>query len=350
MQINNSHIALISLGRKGGSTDLLQSIVNDVKKTKIPFTVVTSKANESLSQNDNSGQDLLFIKTSKNYLSAIFQVVTLLWKPPMIVRELMERKIQQIYFLQPHYLDFVLIHYFKTLNMHVNYVIHDAHPHPGEWFPPRFLTLRIAKMSNSVICLSSDNFEDMKNFSTTVHHSKLPKYSSRLNSQEIALLKQNVSSDLLFIGRIKKYKGVINLFHALTLLKRSGLRTVIAGEGKLPKNMDSGIEVINRWLDLLEMEKLICTTKFVVLPYIEASQSGIIEMCKALKTPMIVTPVGGLESQMRDGGTGVIASGTSPTSIMEAISKAIEGQIDFFPPVKHIPYLSELIIKQNEGG
>lgn len=350
MQINNSRIALISLGRKGGSTDLLLSVVADIKEAQIPFTIVTSMANESLSQIRNYTDDFLLLKTSKNFIIAIYHVILLLFKPPKILNELKGKRIQQIYFLQPHYLDFVLIRHLKALNIQVGYVIHDAYPHPGEWFPPRFLTLRIAKMSDSVICLNSDNFEDMKRFSKSVCLSKLPKYSSKLSTLEVSFLKQNVSIDLLFIGRIREYKGINNFLHALSLLGKPELRTVIAGEGTLPKKFLVEIELVNRWLDLSEMEKLICAAKFVVLPYIEASQSGIIEMCKTLNTPIIVTPVGGLESQIRDGGTGVIASGTSPKCIMDAICRALEGKIDYFPSAKHTPYLSELIIKRNKGG
>ena len=73
-----------------------------------------------------------------------------------------------------------------------------------------------------------------------------------------------------------------------------------------------------------EIESLISTHSVVVLPYSEASQSGIIPICTALKRPVVVTPVGGLTEQVISGITGIIAASHSAADIASALTLALD--------------------------
>jgi glycosyltransferase involved in cell wall biosynthesis len=68
---------------------------------------------------------------------------------------------------------------------------------------------------------------------------------------------------------------------------------------------------------------LIRSSKLVVLPYIEASQSGVIAIAHSLSTPVVVTPVGGLIDQISVGKNGLIARNIAPESLAEAIEEAL---------------------------
>ena len=59
------------------------------------------------------------------------------------------------------------------------------------------------------------------------------------------------------------------------------------------------------------------------MPYIEASQSGVIAIAHSLSTPVVVTPVGGLIDQISVGKNGLIARDTSPESLAESIDQAL---------------------------
>ena len=61
----------------------------------------------------------------------------------------------------------------------------------------------------------------------------------------------------------------------------------------------------------------------LVLPYIEASQSGLIPIARALGTPVVVTPVGGLPEQVIHGASGVVAQRVTPAAVAEAIDLAL---------------------------
>jgi glycosyltransferase involved in cell wall biosynthesis len=62
----------------------------------------------------------------------------------------------------------------------------------------------------------------------------------------------------------------------------------------------------------------------MVLPYLEASQSGVIAAAYGAHLPVVATPVGGLTEQVADGRTGLLAKGATAKDIADAIRKLIE--------------------------
>ena len=60
-----------------------------------------------------------------------------------------------------------------------------------------------------------------------------------------------------------------------------------------------------------------------MLPYVEASQSGVIAIAHSLSTPVVVTPVGGLMEQVIEGPNGLISEKVTPESLASAIDAAL---------------------------
>jgi len=75
----------------------------------------------------------------------------------------------------------------------------------------------------------------------------------------------------------------------------------------------------NRWIMDDEIPDIFNDAAVVVLPYIEASQSGIIPIAYSLAIPVVATPVGGLQEQVIDGETGLIAKNITPEGIADCI-------------------------------
>ena len=67
------------------------------------------------------------------------------------------------------------------------------------------------------------------------------------------------------------------------------------------------------------MDKLISESHLVVLPYLEASQSGIILKCLALQRPVLITPVGGLPEQVINYVSGIVLPEVSEIALIEGI-------------------------------
>jgi glycosyltransferase involved in cell wall biosynthesis len=135
----------------------------------------------------------------------------------------------------------------------------------------------------------------------------------------------------LFIGRIKKYKGLNTLIKAWEELDQSQIKLLIAGEGRIPKKAkkQKNILTVNKWLNNNEIHQLVANASFLVLPYIEASQSGILKIAAAYNVPCLVTPVGALPDYSRFGHPCIISKSTDRNSLLESLEKAIDGRWEY---------------------
>ncbi len=133
---------------------------------------------------------------------------------------------------------------------------------------------------------------------------------------------------ILFFGRIHEYKGLEYLIKAEPLITQQipDARIVIAGVGenfskyeKLMGIRGSRFIVHNYHIPYQKGAELFQRCSVVVLPYIEASQSGVVSTAYGFSKPVIVTSVGSIPEVVDDGLTGLIV----PPRDSEALAKAI---------------------------
>lgn len=115
----------------------------------------------------------------------------------------------------------------------------------------------------------------------------------------------------LFFGRIDKYKGLPVLLKAYNKMPCGKLPLVVAGSGSLTAEERSlcgneNVILINRYIEDGEMIWLIRNATCVVLPYIEATQSGIIPIAYHYGVPVITSDVDGLTQFVDNGITGFV--------------------------------------------
>lgn len=117
---------------------------------------------------------------------------------------------------------------------------------------------------------------------------------------------------LLFFGRIDKYKGIGFMLEAYREVEEQALPLVIAGSGTLSNEEHailgkiSNVTLINRYISDGEMKWLFSHAAAVVLPYIEATQSGVIPIAYAYSKPVLVSSIPGLTQFVSDGETGKV--------------------------------------------
>ena len=135
------------------------------------------------------------------------------------------------------------------------------------------------------------------------------------DANEIKPVEMNAESDyLLFFGRIDRYKGIGNLLKVYQDISDKALPLVIAGGGNFTEeeksliNQCNNLTVINRYIDDGEMKWLLHHMTAAVLPYIEATQSGIIPLAYLFGKPVVVSNVAGLTQFVANGKTGIICS------------------------------------------
>jgi glycosyltransferase involved in cell wall biosynthesis len=132
---------------------------------------------------------------------------------------------------------------------------------------------------------------------------------------------------ILFFGRIDHYKGLKYLIEAEPFVSKEfpDFKIVIAGQGgdleKYRANISSNphYELHERFIPNEEVPRFFDQASLVVLPYIEASQSGIVAMAFAFGKPVIVTNTGSLAEMVAHNRTGIVI----PSKNAKVLSKAI---------------------------
>jgi starch synthase len=133
--------------------------------------------------------------------------------------------------------------------------------------------------------------------------------------------------NVLFFGRIWPYKGLEHLIRAEPLISREveGLRIVIAGQGedlaryRAMMAHPERFEVHNEFVPRDESADLFRRASLVVLPYIEASASGVLAFAFTFGKPAVVTNVGSLPEVVDDGETGLVVPPGDEKALAEAI-------------------------------
>jgi glycosyltransferase involved in cell wall biosynthesis len=129
---------------------------------------------------------------------------------------------------------------------------------------------------------------------------------------------------LLCFGRLLPYKGLDLLAAAIPLVcANAQVRVVGSGPESdelcalrtLPRT-----SVENRWVPEQEIGDLLAWADAVILPYREASQSGVAAAALAAGRFVVATNVGGLKEQLAGSGRAVLCEPT-PEGIAAAIDK-----------------------------
>lgn len=136
---------------------------------------------------------------------------------------------------------------------------------------------------------------------------------------------------ILFFGQIMEYKGLNYLINAAPKIASSipNLKIVIVGEGDITKYKDSIndntlFEIHNRYIRDEEVAHFFQRASIVVLPYTDASQSGVIPVAYAFKKPVVVTNVGSLAEQVDDNINGFVVPPRDADELSKAIIKLLK--------------------------
>lgn len=134
-------------------------------------------------------------------------------------------------------------------------------------------------------------------------------------------------NQILFFGRIWQYKGLEYLIRAEPLITAElpNIEIVIGGRGedfgryrKLMVHPERFV-VHNEFVTYEKRVELFRRASVVVLPYIEATQSGVVPIAYTYAKPVIATTVGGLPEQVDDGRTGILVPPRDEKKLADAV-------------------------------
>lgn len=137
--------------------------------------------------------------------------------------------------------------------------------------------------------------------------------------------------NFLYFGRIDGYKGLHILADAFALLskKYQNITLTIAGGGDFTDYEEEykkieRVEVINKYILDIEIAELFTRPNTVlVLPYLDATQSGVIGTGFNYLTPIIASDTGGIKEQLFDGAVGRLVQPGDVGSLVTEMEKFI---------------------------
>lgn len=139
---------------------------------------------------------------------------------------------------------------------------------------------------------------------------------------------------VLFFGRINAYKGLGVLLEAWEQVAPQcpEARLVIAGRGyDLPHYRerilrDPQCVLVERFVTVQEVAQLFTEASIVVLPYVEATQSGVLSIAFAFGKPVVVTSVGSLPELVEDGVNGLVVPPRDPQALAAALLQLLRDE------------------------
>jgi len=213
-------------------------------------------------------------------------------------------------------------------------IVHDAQPHSGDWFPGWTWSLRREIAASDALITLSQHVADLLRTkfgisADRVHRLPHPAFSFEHGPAKAHVPPAGRPPCLLFLGRIKPYKGLFLFLDAACRIQaKRPIKAVIAGEGDLAPYETAlrrieRLEVINHWIPEADIAAVLARADLVVASHLEASQSGIVPMAYGAGVPVVATPVGGIREQVRPGVTGLLADRVSAQSLADAIERLL---------------------------
>jgi glycosyltransferase involved in cell wall biosynthesis len=214
------------------------------------------------------------------------------------------------------------------------FTIHDFRPHPGDQLSrktPFWVEMFARRRADELIVHTQhvrglvvrELHVDVERISVIPHIQIGEKPFSSAHHEEERLI--------LFFGRIWEYKGLEYLIQAEPLItaRLPDVRILIAGQGedfsrytRMMVHPDRFI-IHNEYISEERAAEYFRRASVVVLPYIEASQSGVIPMAYSAGKPVVATTVGGLPEMVDDGSTGYLVSPRDAVQLAEALTRLL---------------------------
>lgn len=326
------NILICYWGRKGGGEKYSQEIAKAFVKQEPSHTFLSfSKNSDNFFQIKNLPTKSYHIKTFNSTLSLVLRSLMAPFLLMKILFFMKRNSIEIVYTPMGHFWTALLLPFLKFMNIKHILTVHDATPHPGDKMYLRKLNAYLIRNSDALITLSEHVKKEIEKH-YNVHTNIFVSIHGKIPYNKMVPLKKNFKNStfkVIFFGRILKYKGLQYLLQAQKILeqKYDDIYLEIYGDGDLSlyeeniKNI-TNIKIENRWIEDSKVHHIFEEPSIIVLPYIEASQSGVISIALECGIPCICTKVGALHEQIINNKTGYIID--KDAKLLDNLVKSIE--------------------------
>ena len=199
------------------------------------------------------------------------------------------------------------------------YLCHNVYPHERHRVAERLLIRPAFRFVDGFLVHSRRLVRQVRDFNSEAPVKKIfhPVYDFYAQWEPPEVIRVDAVPQILFFGKMRNYKGLGTLLQAFAFLrKRMQFRAVIAGEFYVnPKPYQRLAETLgisdcltwdNRYIPNEQVPSLFRGADLVVLPYLDATQSGVAPLAYQFNVPVIASDVGGLSELVLDNETGYV--------------------------------------------
>jgi glycosyltransferase involved in cell wall biosynthesis len=301
--VHNGKNLILYLGRKGGGRQLFNEIellTNETGTLSIGPTLFSTSEN---AYGTNWNRTALYIPITALYATAV------------IIKE--RKNFGRLVIPMTSWADLLPSAVSLLLRKEVSRVIHDLRIHPGD--------SKLQVVPLRVQILLSTNLMTLSNY-VAAGLGRITKKSIKnigmYFPRKIPTSRPRIEMQIIFFGRLSKYKGADLLLETLDEFKDE-LKLVIAGQGEIPGRLAAlAVTHINKFLTEEELIDLLCESDIAIFPYIEGSQSGAMAFAATYGCKIVGTNVGGI-SEFGTARNGFWFSTPDANSLRRALQRAI---------------------------
>ncbi len=208
------------------------------------------------------------------------------------------------------------------------YTVHDPEPHPGA------SSSRRERLGAALWLRSADQIVVQGHSLVATIRAQRPRAAISVIPHGIHVaacpLPVPLTPTILLFGRLEPYKGVLVLVEAMRAVwkKRPDARLLVAGTGPAAAQVpqDPRIELRDGYVPESDVEGLLSSATVAVLPYTQASQSGVGLLAIANGVPTVVTRTGALPEIAP--GEAYIAEPSDPQSLAVRLLATLDAGLE----------------------
>ncbi|ATJ90824.1 glycosyltransferase [Acetobacter tropicalis] len=326
-------------GRRGAGPKMAVELARGINVLEGCQAVLSLSEKAEILRADSSVRNDLPFRTYTTLLSLLVRVVQAPWVVKGLAARLQRIRPDLAICAMPGPLDLIMVAALHRVGVPVVVIVHDAQAHPGDGFPGQIFLQRLLVWRADVVVALTAHVAALLAPQRCMRGRKAivashPPFALEGATALARPLAHGGPIRLLAFGRLLPYKGLDLLAEAL---QRMGSTPdyVCRVVGKGPdapwlRQLAAvpGVSVENRWVPEGEIAGLLAWADVLLLPYREASQSGVGAAALAAGRWVLATNVGGLAEQFRDKPQAVLCAPT-----VEGIAQALSQIITQPPPV-----------------
>lgn len=337
--INKMHIAIIANGfQEDYITNLLNNLYCKVDKIDFIGSSIHEKREINSEVNfynlrEKHDEEATFFSKSIRILKYFYHLLVYLHHT--------QAKIIHVQWIRFYIIEgIILTLYIRLMGKKAVYTAHDILPRSKDNFYNRLLFKIIYKLQNKIFVhtayLSTRIISEFKinsrKVSVITHgiYNRAENSSITIESAREYLKLSPSKTVLLFFGIIAEYKGFDILIKSLNKIKDvNEFQVLVAGkvlleykakfDALIQSYKSKNIILLLRYIRDEEVEYCFRASNVTVIPYKEASQSGVMLMSYAYGVPVIAPSLGGFSEDIVPGKTGYLFESNNPNSLANVL-------------------------------